>query len=85
MSDVDYTVLFHGHPRKIKENPFDLETPFGKVVVIGVSNAFEDADCFRTALEEIAEGHGKEAAIAKAALDERDAALQANLKAGRGP
>lgn len=79
--DVDYTVVFTGHPKNIKGNPFDLVTDFGKVMVISVGNACETVDEFREALECIAEGFGKDASIAQAALDKADAAIVAALKA----
>jgi hypothetical protein len=83
MSNVEYTVVFFGHPANINGNPFDVETPFGTVRALGVSNSMEDADRFREALKDIAAGDPDAAGIAKAAIDERDAALTANLKAGR--
>lgn len=84
MADTDYTVVFHGHPRNIEGNPFNVESPFGKVTIISVGNAVADADRFREALEAIAEGEiGKSADIAQAALDEGDAAMLAALEAGK--
>lgn len=80
--DTEYTVVFYGHPRGIKGNPFDVVSDFGKAVVISVGNVCEDADCYRAALEEIAErGDRQASALAQAAMDERDTALKAALDA----
>lgn len=78
---TEYTVVFSGHPRNIKGNPFDVISDFGAVVVLSVGNVCEREDIFREALEEIADGFGKEAAAAQAALDAADAQLVAALKA----
>ena len=83
-ADTEYTIVFQGHPRNIKGNPFDLVTDFGRVAVMSVGNVCEDADCFREALEEIVDrGDTRASAIAQKALDERDAAMTAAIKAGR--
>lgn len=82
MSNVFYSVVFEGHPRNIKGNPFDAQSDFGRVAVLSASNLSDDADCFREALERIAAGEGNPAEIAQAAMDERDAALTENLKRG---
>lgn len=79
--NAEYTVVFYGHPRNLKGNPFDLVTDFGEVRVLSVGNACETVDDFRDALEQIAEGYGKDADIAQAALDKADADILAVLKA----
>jgi hypothetical protein len=77
---TEYTVVFLGHPRNIKGNPFDVVSEFGKVSVMSVGNACATEDNFRSALEEIADHDGKLAEIAQAALDQADADLAAALK-----
>jgi hypothetical protein len=85
MTNVEYTVVFSGHPKNIPGNPFDFQSPFGTVNALAASNCMEDADRFREALEEIADGASySAAAIARAALAERDAALKRNLLAAAG-
>lgn len=82
--EAEYTVVFYGHPRNIKGNPFDLVTDFGRVVVLSISNLADEADCFREALEEIAESDfGKSADIAQAALDAADARTTKALEVRR--
>lgn len=79
--NAEYTVVFYGHPKNIKGNPFDAVTEFGEVRVLSIGNACETVDDFREALEQIAEGYGKDADIAQAALDKSDADIVAALKA----
>jgi hypothetical protein len=79
--NAEYTVVFFGHPKNIKGNPFDLVTDFGEVRVLSIGNACETADKFREALEKIAESYGRESTVAQDALDEADADLAAALKA----
>lgn len=75
-----YTVVFDGHPKNIPGNPFDAKTAFGTVVVLSVGNVCDDADCYREALQEIADrGDDRASRIAQKALDERHAALTAAL------
>lgn len=82
MSDnAEYTVVFFGHPKNIKGNPFDLVTDFGEVRVLSIGNLSETVDDFREALERIAEGFGRDADIAQAALDKADADIKAALQA----
>jgi threonine dehydrogenase-like Zn-dependent dehydrogenase len=81
MADAaEYTVVFFGHPKNIKGNPFDLVTDFGEVRVLSIGNVCETADSFREALEQIADGRGDPAEIAQDALDEADAATAAAVK-----
>lgn len=70
-----FTVAFEGNIRGIKTSPFNIVSEFGTPVTIGVGNSFEEADGFREALEQIAEGSGKAADIASAALDAADRRL----------
>jgi hypothetical protein len=79
---TEYTVVFVGHPGDIKGSPFDVVSDFGKPCVISVGNACATEDKFRAALEQIAEGYGKDAETAQAALDAADAEMVAALKAG---
>ena len=81
---TEYTVVFFGHPRDIKGNPFDVVSEFGKVCVLSVGNACETEERLREALEQIVDegGDGPEAKIAQDALDAADAALMASIKAG---
>ena len=79
--NTEYTVVFFGHPGNIKGNPFDVVSDFGQVRVLSVGNACDTVDKFRDALEQIAEGFGKDANTAQAALDEADAEIIAALKA----
>ncbi|HYD06523.1 MAG TPA: hypothetical protein VEC60_12400 [Reyranella sp.] len=82
MSDnAEYTVVFFGHPKNIKGNPFDLVTDFGEVRVLSIGNLSETVDDFREALERIAEGFGTDADIAQTALDKADADIKAALQA----
>lgn len=83
MSDDYYTVVFFGHPKNIPGNPFDAETPFGKVTVLSLGNCVEDADNFRVALERIAEGERKPEDIAQEALDAHEATINAAIAARR--
>ena len=82
MMATEYTVVFIGHPRDIKGNPFDVVSDFGKVCVLAVGNACDTSDKFREVLEQIAEGYGKDAEKAQAALDAADADMVAAIKAG---
>lgn len=82
---TEYTVVFLGHPRNIKGNPFDVVSEFGRVSVLSVGNACDTEEKFREALEEIAEGSGKLADIAQAALDRADADLTEALKSAATP
>ena len=34
-----FTIVFDGRLRDLKQNPFKLESPFGKVVAVGVGDA----------------------------------------------
>jgi hypothetical protein len=79
--NAEYTVVFFGHPKNIKGSPFDLVTDFGEVRVLSIGNLSETVDDFREALEKIAEGYGKEAAIAQAALDKAHADTLAAINA----
>ena len=79
----EYTVVFSGHPKNIKGNPFDVVSDFGSVVALSVGNACEREDIFREALEQIAEGYGVLADNAQAALDKADAQIVAAVKAGK--
>ena len=81
---AEYTIVFEGHPRDIPGNPFDFKSPFGAVTTVSAGNVCEDADRYREALEAIAEGSNQTAAaLAQEALDERSAALAANINAMR--
>ena len=38
------TIVFEFDLRKIKGNPFDVETPFGKPMVISIGNQLSESD-----------------------------------------
>ncbi|UJW87929.1 hypothetical protein [Devosia sp. SL43] len=81
-----FTIVFPGWPTKIEGNIFDVETPFGKVETIAVGDTCTQADLFREALEEIADGVMSGAAlqaVAQKALDAADAAMMAELNTRR--
>lgn len=83
MADDTYTVVFFGHPKNIPGNPFDFESPFGRVTALSIGNCVDDADNFRVALERIAEGERKPEDIAQAALDQHDSTIDAALEKRR--
>lgn len=81
-----FTIVFPGTPKKIEGNIFDVETPFGKVETISVGDSCAQADLYREALEQIADGNMSAlslADLAQSAIDAADAATMAELKAGR--
>lgn len=43
--DPDYvTIVFEKNIRTISDNPFSIDTPFGKPVAIGIGNAFDEIE-----------------------------------------
>lgn len=45
-----YTVCFEGDPRTAAGNLFQVVSPFGTVVAIGIGNEFEESDRLRDEL-----------------------------------
>jgi hypothetical protein len=46
-----YTVCFKGNPREMAKNLFQIVSPFGEVVAIGIGNEFEASDALREQLK----------------------------------
>ncbi len=44
MGEKQFTVVFDGDLRKIKANPFQTDTPFGRPSACGLGNMFERED-----------------------------------------
>lgn len=70
-----FTIVFPGKARSFGGNPFEAETPFGKVQSISVGDIIAYEDILREALEAIVDGPMSAASMqeaAQAALDQVD-------------
>jgi hypothetical protein len=48
-----FTIVFDGRLRDLKQNPFKVESPFGKVVAVGVGDALGRQDTVIELLEAV--------------------------------
>ncbi|MGE5500610.1 MAG: hypothetical protein ACM3W4_01645 [Ignavibacteriales bacterium] len=63
-----FTLVFEGDLRAIKKNPHNTDTPFGRAVVAGVGNAFDEFDALVEVRDELLEA----LELAVAILEEAD-------------
>jgi hypothetical protein len=82
-TEMAFTIVFPGPARQFAGNPFDAETPFGKVQTISIGDVCAQSDVMREALEQIEEGNGVPADIAQEALRQVNKMMTAEISAGR--
>jgi len=55
MTETSTTMMFEYNIKKLKTNPFHVETAFGKPIAIGLGNEFERADKLQEMRDELVE------------------------------